>query len=202
MGRTEDEAFGRDIGASNGGGGGCTCLKTLFSDEKPMRIFPGGLSVSRTIGDIALKATQLIVAEPELTVHQLTLEDSAVILACDGVWDVMNDSQAADLVRQHLDDPTRAARLLSFEAYRRGSKDNISVVVVALNWVRASAAELAVHTAAAPPAHQPQTPMATSPSSAASNAAAATATALSPANTTNATSNLVPAPNPNMARSP
>lgn len=137
VGRTEDEAFGRDIGGGSGGGG-CTCIKSMFSDEKPLRIFPGGLSVSRTIGDIALKATQLIVAEPELTVRQLTPEDNAVILACDGVWDVMNDSQAAELVRKHLDDPAKAARMLSFEAYRRGSKDNISVVVVALHWVKST----------------------------------------------------------------
>lgn len=40
----------------------CSC------DDSPYRIYPGGLAVSRTIGDIGLKSekTKLIIAEPDI----------------------------------------------------------------------------------------------------------------------------------------
>jgi serine/threonine protein phosphatase PrpC len=60
-----------------------------------------------------------------------------LIVACDGLWDVVDDQEAVDLVRNFVDvsDNTednkreRSARFLIDEALRRGSTDNITVIV-------------------------------------------------------------------------
>ena len=47
----------------------------------------------------------------------------------DGLWDVFQDQQAADMVWQHAGDPGIVAKHLVKEALARGSTDNITVVV-------------------------------------------------------------------------
>lgn len=112
----------------------CPCLWACVSAGRPLRVFPGGLSVSRTIGDISMKGTALVSSEPELWESRLTAADEFLILACDGVWDVMNSQQAVDCVRSNLfrsnNNAEEASKHLANEAFRRGSTDNISVVVV------------------------------------------------------------------------
>lgn len=64
---------------------------------------------------------------------QLTKNDELLILACDGVWDVLTSDEAVKLVQFRKivgDDPTSAAKYLAKFAYMRGSDDNISVLVV------------------------------------------------------------------------
>jgi serine/threonine protein phosphatase PrpC len=50
-------------------------------------------------------------------------------MACDGLWDVMDDQYAVDVARS-IEDPRRAAVRLRDLAYQTGSTDNISVTVV------------------------------------------------------------------------
>ena len=57
-----------------------------------------------------------------------------LVVACDGLWDVMEDQEAVDMVRKFVVEDTRekekeVARYLVDEALRRGSTDNITVVV-------------------------------------------------------------------------
>jgi len=48
----------------------------------------------------------------------------------DGLWDVLEDQQAVDMVWRHgTHDPQNVAKHLVKEALARGSTDNISVVV-------------------------------------------------------------------------
>merc|ERR1712187_886341 len=50
-------------------------------------------AMSRSFGDIRLKEpTEILTANPGVNVVTLTQEDWAVVLACDGVFDVMSDS--------------------------------------------------------------------------------------------------------------
>ena len=89
----------------------------------------GILMLSRAIGDGTV--ARYISAEPFMT--QTILKDNArLILACDGVWDVMDDQSAADLFLQ-VRNPEEAAKVIKAEAIRRGTMDNVSVICVELN---------------------------------------------------------------------
>ncbi len=37
---------------------------------------------------------------PDITIHERSTEDDLVLLACDGLWDVMSTVEAVDLVRE------------------------------------------------------------------------------------------------------
>ncbi|XP_022953773.1 probable protein phosphatase 2C 2 [Cucurbita moschata] len=97
----------------------------------------GVLSVSRALGDWDMKlphgSPSPLIAEPECKQVVLTEEDEFLIIACDGIWDVMSSQQAVNVVRQGLqrhDDPERCARELVLRALQFDSFDNLTVVVV------------------------------------------------------------------------
>ena len=73
---------------------------------------------------------------PCVVERTLKASDKFVILACDGVWDVLSDQQACDSVKAALElphgTPEEAARKLVGDAYNAGSEDNISVLVAVL----------------------------------------------------------------------
>ena len=59
-------------------------------------------------------------------------QDSILILACDGLWDVCTDQEACDYIQNDIDNPQRCAELLVDFALEQGSTDNLSVIVVRL----------------------------------------------------------------------
>uniref|UniRef100_A0A1D1YM09 protein-serine/threonine phosphatase n=1 Tax=Anthurium amnicola TaxID=1678845 RepID=A0A1D1YM09_9ARAE len=113
------------------------------------RVF-GVLAMSRSIGDRYLKPW--IIPEPEVTCIPRMKEDECLILASDGLWDVMSNEEACDAARRRIlywhkrngvassagrgegADPAAhdAADYLSRLALQRGSKDNITVIVIDL----------------------------------------------------------------------
>jgi len=86
----------------------------------------GVLAVSRSFGNRQLK--QWIVSHPEIREDLMHSTTSCVILASDGIWDVIDNQEAIDIVAQH-ENAESAARALATDAYERGSYDNISCVV-------------------------------------------------------------------------
>ena len=88
----------------------------------------------RALGDKSFKAPlPLVTAEPETrTVALRPGRDSFVILACDGLWDVVTSEEAVALA-QGCETPQEASEKLVNYAYRNGSWDNISVVVVKMD---------------------------------------------------------------------
>jgi protein phosphatase 2C family protein 2/3 len=95
----------------------------------------GELEVSRALGDWHLKACMSIplCAEPDVQEVELSEEDEFLIVACDGLWDVVSSESAVGIARRELmssNDPDRCCRVLVTEALRRHSADNITVVVV------------------------------------------------------------------------
>ena len=77
-------------------------------------------------------------AVPEVAVEPIRPEDEFLILASDGLWDVMSSQKAVNFVRRALaashGDLALAAKELAKEAiHREGSVDNVSVILVALN---------------------------------------------------------------------
>ncbi|KAJ4823484.1 hypothetical protein Tsubulata_037503 [Turnera subulata] len=112
------------------------------------RVF-GVLAMSRSIGDRYLKPW--IIPEPEVMFIPRAKEDECLVLASDGLWDVMSNEEVCDLARKQIllwhkrngvtipsrgegIDPAAqaAADYLSNRALQKGSKDNITVIVVDL----------------------------------------------------------------------
>jgi len=95
----------------------------------------GVLAVTRAIGDRRLK--KYVSAVPEIKHKVLEKGDDYLILASDGVWDVLSSQDACTLVNG-LEDMHAAARKLTDTAYRTGSMDNITSLVIDLRKYRAS----------------------------------------------------------------
>ncbi|XP_057789027.1 protein phosphatase 2C 37-like [Salvia miltiorrhiza] len=116
----------------------------------------GVLAMSRAIGDNYLKP--FVISEPEVTITERAAEDECLILASDGLWDVVSNDTACGVARMCLQSrnppsPPRspgndmsvtaagessdkgcsdASILLTKLALARHSTDNVSVVVVDL----------------------------------------------------------------------
>ncbi|KAI4335261.1 hypothetical protein L6164_013925 [Bauhinia variegata] len=112
----------------------------------------GVLAVSRSIGDRYLKPW--VIPDPEVKFIRREKNDECLILASDGLWDVMTNEEACEIARKRIllwhkkygndvnvaarkhdgVDPAAqsAAEYLSSFALQRGSKDNISVIVIDL----------------------------------------------------------------------
>eukprot|EP00184_Porphyridium_aerugineum_P006497 CAMPEP_0184696424 /NCGR_PEP_ID=MMETSP0313-20130426/3725_1 /TAXON_ID=2792 /ORGANISM="Porphyridium aerugineum, Strain SAG 1380-2" /LENGTH=429 /DNA_ID=CAMNT_0027155051 /DNA_START=205 /DNA_END=1494 /DNA_ORIENTATION=- len=93
----------------------------------------GVLSISRALGDHAMK--NVIIPDPYTSEYDLTDKDHFVIIACDGLWDVMDDEESVRFVSEKFSkgmDMNQISRKLVKSALDRGSMDNISVMVVRL----------------------------------------------------------------------
>ena len=87
------------------------------------------LGTSRGIGDAYLKGC--VIPNPEVRAQELRPGDDFLVVATDGLWDVMSTSEVCTVALQ-AGDARSAARALSDAAIARGSEDNVSVVVVDL----------------------------------------------------------------------
>ncbi|KAG0624415.1 hypothetical protein M758_3G245800 [Ceratodon purpureus] len=87
----------------------------------------GQLAVARAFGDKSLKVH--LSATPDIKELDIDEETEILILASDGLWKVMENQEAVDLVKK-IKDPTAAAKQLAAEAVNRKSKDDISCIVV------------------------------------------------------------------------
>lgn len=92
----------------------------------------GVLATSRALGDFPLKEPrQLITAEPDVLTFSLTDHRAHfIILATDGLWDVMTNEEAVAFVRDHLHERDHGAKALTMHAFHRGSQDNITVAIL------------------------------------------------------------------------
>lgn len=97
----------------------------------------GELSVTRALGDWYMKqpfgSASPLTAEPELGHVLLTEDDEFLIIGCDGIWDVMSNQEAVNLVRMELrkgEDPQLCARKLVSRALSLDTCDNLTAIVV------------------------------------------------------------------------
>ncbi|XP_057213889.1 protein phosphatase 1bb isoform X4 [Triplophysa rosa] len=101
----------------------------------------GSLAVSRALGDYDYKCVdgkgpteQLVSPEPEVfEIPRVSEEDEFVVLACDGIWDVMSNEELCDFVRSRLevwDDLEKICNSVVDTCLHKGSRDNMSVVLV------------------------------------------------------------------------
>jgi protein phosphatase 2C len=105
------------------------------------------LSVCRSFGDI--NATPQVTHIPESFIYPLKNDDEFIIIACDGLWDILQNHEAVNFVRDHMNDnnisfyeieeryPSEEvrstnciARKLASYAIARGSSDNVSIFII------------------------------------------------------------------------
>jgi protein phosphatase PTC1 len=90
----------------------------------------GCLAVSRALGDMYFKERGLS-AVPEQRNLELNSSHHFLILACDGLWDVVSDDEAVQAVK-HMTASQAMAKVLVKMALQRGSTDNVTVMVLRL----------------------------------------------------------------------
>lgn len=126
------------------------------------RIF-GFLGVSRAFGDNDFKTGRgeyknrfngdLVIATPEVVEHDISKHDEFIVLACDGLFDVMSPQQVVDFVHKKLvqhGQVQHACEELVSHAINIGSQDNVTAVIVCFN--REDAAPPATEVSEAAPA--------------------------------------------------
>lgn len=96
------------------------------------------LSVSRAFGDNDSKP--YVVQKPDIFNYKLNKNDKFMILACDGLWDVMSDQEAVDFVLNEQYDMRTGKRkktsvniankLATHAINDKGSTDNVTTVIV------------------------------------------------------------------------
>ncbi|TYI14265.1 hypothetical protein ES332_A08G110700v1 [Gossypium tomentosum] len=94
----------------------------------------GVLAMSRAFGDRMLK--QFVVAELEIQDKEIDEEFELLVLASDGLWDVVPNEDAVSLAG--AEEPEKAARKLTEAAFTRGSADNITCIVVRFHHEKAA----------------------------------------------------------------
>ena len=118
--------------------GGAVYQGRLDGDGNPIGPYRvnGQLAVSRAFGDFYLKPLHklpFVSLDPEIKIYDLDEHDKFLILACDGVWDVINSQESVDCVLGCFEQGLScdaAAGILVEKALEEGSTDNISVMVI------------------------------------------------------------------------
>jgi len=106
------------------------------------RVF-GALAVSRSFGDSKFKipktAQNFVSWEPAM--RQVTLvpnEHKFLVLACDGLWDVMSHQEVAEFVikakYEQGKNSSEISKMLVREALNKRTEDNVTVIVLYFNW--------------------------------------------------------------------
>ena len=123
----------------------------------------GDLAVSRSIGDADYKNitpgepvtlwfpwpdnhsqifyADLVIPVPEFVVLPIVPTDEFVVLASDGLWDVISDDDVIQIARNKLAEgksPSLVAEELCELALRLGSSDNVTIVIVQFSHTAAS----------------------------------------------------------------
>jgi serine/threonine protein phosphatase PrpC len=96
-----------------------------------------GLSLSRAFGD--LDATPYVTHKPDIFKYDLLTGDKFIVMACDGLWDVMSNQQVVNFVinqikklnnTSELKSKNIAKLLASHAINTKGSTDNVSILII------------------------------------------------------------------------
>lgn len=96
----------------------------------------GILAISRGFGDLAHKNDGHLIVTPDIYERAVVPEDEFLLLASDGLFDVLSSQQAVNFIRRKLlthGDVQLAAQEMLLKAQQYFAHDNISVMIVALN---------------------------------------------------------------------
>lgn len=96
----------------------------IYYDSYDWRV--GTLSVSRAFGDMDTKP--YITHKPDVFRLSLTKKDEFIVLACDGLWDVMCNQEVIQFIYEHPENT--AKKLATYAINKKGSTDNVSVMII------------------------------------------------------------------------
>merc|ERR1712241_1185318 len=102
----------------------------------------GSLAVSRALGDFEYKnvdgkgpTEQLVSPEPEFYMKKRESDkDEFLVLACDGVWDVMTNEDICSFITARMrvtDNLEQIANEVIDTCLHKGSRDNMSIIIIA-----------------------------------------------------------------------
>lgn len=94
------------------------------------------LSVSRAFGDKS--SEKFVTHRPDIYKYTLTKKDKFIIIACDGLWDVLSSQDAVNIVlkncydldKRRINKRLNIARILAKTAIDRDCGDNVTCIVV------------------------------------------------------------------------
>ena len=104
----------------------------------------GELAISRAIGDMDFKRPSsnepgfnFVVADPEVGERQVKDEEDVLLVACDGLYDVMTNEKVAEYVRAGLQETGGSVQrvaesIVSHAIEKLFTRDNVTVIVVHL----------------------------------------------------------------------
>ena len=118
--------------------------------EIPWRVCPGGLSVSRTFGDIESKDERfggkkgVVVALPDISEFELNDEYNFIVIGCDGIFDVLSNGEIIECIKIVLKINKSKnkkinelcgdfASMIIKSALAKESFDNVSCIVIVFN---------------------------------------------------------------------
>ena len=91
----------------------------------------GQIIITRSLGDHLMK--DYIINTPYQQDTPLNNDDTFLIVACDGLWDVIEDQAACDFLLENSTLPSsELATLLGRNALQSGTTDNLSIIVIRL----------------------------------------------------------------------
>lgn len=101
--------------------------------DDPLRLWPGGLMMSRTIGDPDAKHSLAIPEISNMLVRMLEPDEETstpirIIIASDGLWDAVTPKQTFSIVRRRI--PQAASQTLIQAAVRNAGKDRDDITVI------------------------------------------------------------------------
>ncbi|XP_023535407.1 probable protein phosphatase 2C 12 isoform X2 [Cucurbita pepo subsp. pepo] len=111
-------ASGGEVGRLNTGGG---------AEIGPLRCWPGGLCLSRSIGDMDIG--EFIVPVPYVKQVKLSSTGGRVIISSDGVWDALSAETAYDCCRG-MPVETAAAQIVKEAVQSKGLRDDTTCIVI------------------------------------------------------------------------
>ena len=116
----------------------------IIQSNGVLRILPGKLSVSRAFGDFSAKIKNLggnpnvLISKPDISIFTLKTDFDYILIASDGVFDVLSNEEVNSAVWQGLDSACEnlhekvglASKNVIELAMEKGSLDNVTCIVV------------------------------------------------------------------------
>lgn len=88
------------------------------------------LSLSRAFGDV--ECTPYVTHLPQIYKYKISSSDKFIVLACDGLWDVLSNQDVVDYINtlKYNNYNGNYSKKLAEHALDKGSMDNISVIIL------------------------------------------------------------------------